>query len=58
MILIWHAEDTIALTSHNWLWAYPDKQLILGSIAVIPELKNDNLDKCIGICSDFIKNYI
>lgn len=51
----WHEEDTITLTSKNYIWAYPGKQPIKGSIAVMPEIYNDNLDHCIGICSDFIE---
>lgn len=53
----WHQEDTLTLTSMNVVWAYPGKQPIKGSIAVMPEINNDNLDDCIGICSDYINNY-
>lgn len=53
----WHEEDMITLTSKNYIWAYPGKQPIKGSIAVMPEIYKDNLDHCIGICSDFIGNY-
>jgi hypothetical protein len=53
----WHQEDTLTLTSMNVIWAYPGKQPIKGSIAVMPEISNDNLDDCIGICSDYIINY-
>ena len=53
----WHEKDTITLTSQSYLWVYPGKQPIEGSIAVLPELNNDNLSLCLGICSDYIKNY-
>jgi hypothetical protein len=53
----WHENDTVTLTSKNYIWAYPGKQPIIGSIAVMPELYNDDTLKCIGICSDYIKNY-
>jgi len=53
----WHQEDTLTLTSHKYIWAYPGKQPIMGSIAVIPEIYNDNILKCAGICSDHIKKY-
>ena len=53
----WHEEDTLTLTSKNYIWAYPGKQPILGSIAVMPEINKDNISLCIGICSDYIKNY-
>jgi hypothetical protein len=53
----WHEEDTVTLTSRGAIWAYPGKQPIRGSIAVMPEIYNDNLDNCIGICSDYINDY-
>jgi len=53
----WHETDAVTLTSKNHIWAYPGKQPIVGSIAVMPELHNDNTSKCIGICSDYIQNY-
>jgi len=53
----WHQEDTVALTSMNIIWAYPGKQPIKGSIAVMPEIYNDNLDVCIGVCSDYIERF-
>lgn len=53
----WHEKDTITLTSQNYIWAYPGNQPIQNSIAVMPELYNDNLDVCKGICSDYIINY-
>ena len=53
----WHETDTVTLTSKNYVWAYPGKQPIVGSIAVMPELENDNVLLCKGICSDYIKRY-
>jgi len=53
----WHEEDTMTLTSFNYVWAYPGKQPIKKSIAVMPEIYNDDISKCSGICSDFIKDY-
>ena len=53
----WHEEDTVTLTSMNIIWAYPGKQTINGSIAVLPEIHNDDLSACVGICSDYINNY-
>jgi hypothetical protein len=53
----WHETDTITLTSKNHIWAYPGKQPIKNSIAVMPELNQENIDECLGICSDFINNY-
>lgn len=53
----WHENDTITLTSKNYIWAYPGKQPIIGSIAVMPEIYNDNISQCLGVCSDYIQNY-
>ena len=53
----WHQNDNIILTSKKFLWVHPGKQPINNSIAVLPELYNDNIKKCIGICSDFIIKY-
>jgi hypothetical protein len=53
----WHESDTVTLTSMNYIWAYPGKQPIYKSIAVMPELNNDDVTKCIGICSDYIEKY-
>jgi glycerophosphoryl diester phosphodiesterase len=53
----WHQEDTVTLTSKNFIWAYPGKQPINRSIAVMPEIFNDKINLCIGVCSDHIQNY-
>ena len=53
----WHETDTITLTSKNYIWAYPGKQPIIGSIAVMPEVCNDDVTHCLGVCSDYIINY-
>jgi hypothetical protein len=53
----WHEKDTLTLTSQNYIWVYPGKQPIKDSIAVMPEINNDDITKCIGICSDFVENY-
>jgi hypothetical protein len=53
----WHEKDTVTLTSKNNIWAYPGKQPIKNSIAVIPEIYADQLTQCNGFCSDYIKNY-
>lgn len=53
----WHEEDTLTLTSQQFIWVYPGKQPILNSIAVMPEIYNDETQHCKGICSDYIKKY-
>ena len=53
----WHENDTVTLTSKNYIWAYPGKQPIIGSIAVMPEIHEEDITQCIGICSDYIQDY-
>ena len=53
----WHQTDTVTLTSNNYIWAYPGNQPIKGSIAVMPETLDEDLSKCIGVCSDYIQKY-
>lgn len=53
----WHQEDTAALTSQGYIWAYPGKQPINNSIAVMPEMYNEKVTQCKGVCSDYIENY-
>lgn len=53
----WHETDTITLTSLNHIWAFPGKQPIQNSIAVMPEINNDDITQCLGVCSDFIEKY-
>lgn len=53
----WHQTDDVTLTSFGYIWAYPGKQPIKNSIAVMPEVKNDDIKNCIGICSDYIYKY-
>lgn len=53
----WHQEDTVTLTSKNFIWAYPGNQPIKYSIAVMPEIFDDSLNSCLGVCSDNIQKY-
>lgn len=53
----WHENDTMVLTSKNYMWVHSGKQPIVASIAVMPEIHNDDISKCIGVCSDYINNY-
>lgn len=54
----WHENDHCTLTSKLNIWVYPGKQLIPGSIAVLPEVDyKGDLSVCYGICSDFIAKY-
>ncbi len=53
----WHQEDVLTMTSTGYLWVYPGNQPIKNSIAVMPEMYNDDISLCIGICSDYIEIY-
>jgi hypothetical protein len=53
----WHEEDTLTLTSKGYVWVYPGKQPVIGSIAVMPEIYDEDVSKCIGVCSDIISRY-
>jgi hypothetical protein len=53
----WHNVDDMTLTSRGYIWVYPGKQPIYNSIAVMPEMYNDDVTHCAGICSDVILNY-
>lgn len=53
----WHETDRVTLTSKGVIWAYPGNQPISGSVAVMPELHNDDISDCFGICSDYVSNY-
>jgi len=53
----WHQEDDVTLTSKGYMWTYPGKKLTSKSICVLPEKNNEELKKCLGICSDYVVNY-
>jgi len=53
----WHETDTITLTSKHYIWAFPGKQPIKNSISVMPEIYNEDVVECIGVCSDYINKY-
>lgn len=56
----WHQEDDFVLTSNNYIWTFPGKDLTMRSIMVMPEHKDQTLEnainaKCFAICSDFVE---
>ena len=53
----WHQEDLLTITSAGYLWVYPGNQPLDNTISVLPELYNEDVSKCIGICSDYIIKY-
>ena len=52
-----HKTDEAVITSRGDIWVFPGKQPIRNSIAVLPELFDDDLSLCKGICSDNIGKY-
>lgn len=52
-----HESDLATLTSRGFVWVYPGRQPISGSIAVLPEVNHDRINSCHGICSDLIAKY-
>jgi len=54
----WHQDDDFTLTSHGYIWTYPDKALTPNSVMLMPEWNNPKLENlnlnCYAICSDFV----
>lgn len=48
----WHQEDDFTLTSHNYIWTYPGKEV--GKWSVIVDLEGKTEYNCYAICSDYI----
>lgn len=56
----WHQNDDYTLTSHGFIWTYPNKKLSVSdnTICVLPELGYyGDLKKCYGICTDYVLEY-
>lgn len=53
----WHEEDKVTFTSKGYYWNYPGTKLSKNSIFVLPEKTNFKKPECLGICSDYIKDY-
>lgn len=60
----WHQNDDFTLTSKNYIWTYPNKELISKnlSVCVVNEIDIDKQtfnslqDNCVAICSDYTVN--
>lgn len=55
----WHGRDDHTITSKNYIWTLPGKEIGKNNIIVLPEL-NMSIDEiknleCFGICSDYIE---
>lgn len=57
----WHQNDDYTLTSHGFVWVYPNKKLTNGCIAVMPEQAEyqpeELFNKCYAICTDKVYHY-
>jgi hypothetical protein len=53
----WHDEDDVTITSKGIIWAHPKIKPLEKSIAVLPENHNWPVGDCLGVCSDYIKQY-
>jgi hypothetical protein len=52
-----HESDDVVFTSKGYRWALVGKQPIENSIAVMPEVNDEDIAVCSGICSDYIGKY-
>lgn len=52
-----HNKDDITLTSHGFIWKFPGISHINNSINVMPEIHNEDVKNCAGVCSDYIFKY-
>lgn len=49
-----HDQDDLAITSKGYIWSVKEVQ---NGIVVMPEVYKPNMEKAIGVCSDYIGNY-
>jgi hypothetical protein len=47
----WHQDDDFTMTSQNFIWTYPGKQV--GDWSVIVDLEGKTRYNCYAICSDY-----
>lgn len=53
-----HDTDDAVLTSGGMLWTYPGKEIMMDSIAVMPERVPDwDISQAYGVCTDFPRKY-
>ena len=59
----WHESDTQTLTSHHYIWTYPERPLSKQSMMLMPEWADSTLEStrtidCWGICSDYVEKIL
>ena len=52
--IFWHEGDDYTLTSKNFIWTYPGKQVCNKSVLVIDDARNYAGPPCFGLCSDYL----
>jgi hypothetical protein len=56
--VFWHTTEDWVLTSKQYIWTYPGKQLYPESVCVLPEKGwVGDFTKCHAICTDFVKEF-
>jgi len=53
--VFWHQKDDFTLTSKNFIWTYPGKQVTQNSILVIGDACKYEGPSCYGLCADNFK---
>ena len=53
----WHQSDMLSITNKGYILSYSGEHLINRCIAMFPEIHDQDISKCYGICSDKISNY-
>lgn len=50
----WHENDDFTLTSKNFIWTYPGKQVCNKSVLVVDDAREYSGNPCFGLCSDYL----
>lgn len=50
----WHQADDFTLTSKNFIWTYPGKNVCNKSVLVVDDARKYSGRTCFGLCSDYL----
>jgi len=55
----WHENDERTLTSRGFVWTYPYKALVNGSVVVIldKELNYEYVSRAVAVCGDYVQSW-
>ena len=53
--IFWHQDDNYTLTSHKYIWAYPNMQTTERCIILMPEWHNFVIGEGYGVCTDYVE---